>query len=56
VLEVLQQFACQAHGPVGVVSDRTVDDLDLQHAPSHRFGCPDRACSHAKTHINVRKL
>jgi hypothetical protein len=27
----LQQFICQAHGLVGIVSDRTVSDLDLHH-------------------------
>jgi hypothetical protein len=34
VLIILEQFFCQAHGPVSVVSDRTVDDLDLQHGDS----------------------
>jgi hypothetical protein len=34
VLKFLEQFACQANGPVGVVSDRTVNDLDLKHCPS----------------------
>jgi hypothetical protein len=33
VLELFEQFASQAHGPVGVVSNRAVDDLDLQHKP-----------------------
>jgi hypothetical protein len=37
VLKLLQQFTCQAHGPVGVVSDRAVDDLDLQHMASGRL-------------------
>lgn len=38
VLEVLQKLTCQANGPVGVVSDRTVKNLDLQHkASSHRI-------------------
>ena len=34
VLEMLEQFSCQAHGPVSVVSDRTVYDLNLEHNPS----------------------
>ena len=34
VLEMLEQFTYQANGPVSVVSDRTVDDLNLQHTPS----------------------
>ena len=34
VLEMLEQLTCQAHGPVGVVSDRAVDDFDSQHTPS----------------------
>lgn len=34
MLELLQKLTCQAHGPVGVVSDCAVDDLDLQHEPS----------------------
>jgi hypothetical protein len=29
--EVFEQIACQAHGPVGVMSDRAVDDLDFHH-------------------------
>ena len=29
--EVLEQVICQAHGPVGVVSDCTICDGDLQH-------------------------
>jgi hypothetical protein len=38
VLIVLQQFLCQAHGPAGVMSDCTVNDLNLQHVPSAKFG------------------
>jgi hypothetical protein len=34
MLELLEQVICQAYGPVGVVSDRTVDDLDSKHDPS----------------------
>ncbi len=34
VLELLEQFPSQANGPVSVVSDCTVDDLDLEHEPS----------------------
>ncbi len=30
-LELLEQIGCQAHGPVGVMSDRAIDDLDLKH-------------------------
>jgi hypothetical protein len=29
VLIILEQFFRQAHGPTGVMSDRTIDDLDL---------------------------
>jgi hypothetical protein len=28
VLELFEQFGCQADGPVGVVSDRAVHDFD----------------------------
>ncbi len=38
VLELLEQVICQAHGPVGVVSDSAVNDLDLEHKPS--VHCP----------------
>lgn len=38
MLELLEQIICQAHGPVGVVSDCTVDDLDLKHDPSRLGG------------------
>ena len=31
VLEFFQQFICQAHGPVGVVSNSAVDDFDVYH-------------------------
>jgi hypothetical protein len=31
VLEFLEQFICQAHGPVGVVSYGAVDDFDSGH-------------------------
>ncbi len=34
MLELLEQVICQANGPVGVVSDCTVNDLDLKHKPS----------------------
>lgn len=37
VLVILQQFVHQAHGPTCVVSDRTVNDLDIQHVPSEIF-------------------
>ncbi|MBV6393070.1 MAG: hypothetical protein KPEEDBHJ_02300 [Anaerolineales bacterium] len=30
-LVILQQFIRQAHGPACVMSDRAVDDFDLQH-------------------------
>ena len=38
MLIVLEQFICQAHGPTGVVSDRTINDLYFQHNPSADFG------------------
>jgi hypothetical protein len=34
VLELLEQVICQANGPVGVVSDSAINDLDLEHKPS----------------------
>jgi len=33
-LEILEQFICQAHGPVSVVSNSTIIDLDLEHGIS----------------------
>ena len=38
MLELLEQISCQAHGPVGIVSDRTVNDLNLKHRPSRLAG------------------
>jgi len=37
VLIVPEQLFRQAHGPAGVMSDRAVDDLDLQHATLRKF-------------------
>jgi hypothetical protein len=34
LLELLEQVICQANGPVGVVSDSAINDLDLEHKPS----------------------
>ena len=34
VLIMFEQFIGQAHGPIGVVSDRAVNDLNFQHGPS----------------------
>jgi predicted heme/steroid binding protein len=34
VLKMLQELTCQANGPVSVVSDGTVYDLDLEHPAS----------------------
>ena len=34
MLIILQQFFCQAHGPAGVMSNRAINDLDLQHGNS----------------------
>jgi hypothetical protein len=34
---MFEQFIGQAHGPIGVVSDRAVNDLDFQHSPSANF-------------------
>ena len=31
MLKLLEQILFQAHGPVGVVSNRAVDDLDFEH-------------------------
>jgi hypothetical protein len=31
VLELFQQFICQAHGPFGVMSYRAVDNFDVDH-------------------------
>ena len=41
VFELLQQVSCQAHGPVSVVSDGAVDDLDLQHDHSQTSKMPN---------------
>ncbi len=35
---MLEQFFCQAHGPTGVVSDCTIDNLDREHCDSSDFG------------------
>ena len=37
VLILFEQFFHQAHGPTGVVSNRAVNDLDVQHSPSANF-------------------
>jgi hypothetical protein len=37
MLVMFEQFFHQAHGPTGVVSDRAVNDLDVQHSPSANF-------------------
>ena len=34
VLELLEQVICQANGPVGIVSDSAINDLNLEHKPS----------------------
>ena len=31
VLELLEQVVCQAHGPVGVMSDSAIDDFNFYH-------------------------
>jgi hypothetical protein len=33
-LKILEQFVCQTHGPVCVVSNSTIIDLDLEHGMS----------------------
>jgi hypothetical protein len=38
MLVILQQLVCQAHGPIGVVSDRAVNDFNFQHMPSETLG------------------
>ncbi len=30
-LIILEQVTCQAHGPVGVVSNRAIDDFNFEH-------------------------
>lgn len=57
VLELFEQVACQAHGPVSVVSDCAIDDLDLEHMPS-RFAVKRRICVPLGVRLgrNVRKL
>ena len=37
MLIVFEKLFHQAHGPTGVVSDRAVNDLDVQHSPSANF-------------------
>ncbi len=34
MLELLEELIRQAHGPAGVMSNRTINDLDLEHKPS----------------------
>jgi hypothetical protein len=45
---MLEQFIQQAHGPPGIVSDRAVYDLDLQHDPSENLGNYIIEAIHAK--------
>jgi len=40
MLIILEQLASQAHGPGGVMSDRTIDDLDFQHCCSYDLQKP----------------
>jgi hypothetical protein len=66
VLELLEQVTCQANGPVGVVSDSAINDLDLEHKPSHSLSViPGLGCTSSPatrkllrngTESNVRKL
>lgn len=37
MLIMFEQFFGQAHGPIGVVSDCAVNDLNFQHMPSAIF-------------------
>ena len=37
VLELFEQFVCQAHGPVGVVSNSAIDDFDVYHCSPKYF-------------------
>lgn len=34
VLELLEQVICQANGPVGIMSDCAINDLNFEHKPS----------------------
>jgi hypothetical protein len=36
-LKVAEQLTGQAHGPIGVVSDRTVDNLNIHHVEASRI-------------------
>lgn len=36
-LKIVEQLIGQAHGPIGVVSDRAVNDLDFHHADASRI-------------------
>lgn len=66
MLKLSKQFSCQAHGPVCVVSDRAVDDLNSQHLPSRartgRIAAPVACCGfsvNARQNLprtNVRRL
>ena len=43
MLVILHQLVCQAHGPIGIVSDRAVNDFDFQHTSSYgvrQLVCP----------------
>jgi hypothetical protein len=46
VLKVLEELACQANGPVCVVSDGTVNDFDLKHPASSISIGPGRLAIH----------
>src|SRR5512138_2288976 len=35
MLIFFEQLSCQAHGPAGVMSNRAIGDLDLQHCSSY---------------------
>ncbi len=37
VLELFEQFVCQTHGPVSVVSNSAVDDFDVYHCSPKYF-------------------
>jgi hypothetical protein len=66
VLELLEQVICQANGPVSVVSDSAVNDLNLEHKPSRSLSVisglgyasspVSRKLLRNGTELNVRKL
>jgi hypothetical protein len=52
---MFEQFVQQAHGPPGIVSDRAINDFDVQHGPSANLGNYIIEATHAKTRPPLRQ-